>query len=84
MIGCAAHFTSTAPSGAGKGREPQQGTDGKHEQSQPWAESQNREWKAGAGTAMGREPTQGTEGRSRDSHGQRANAGNGRQAGIGQ
>ena len=57
------------PSGAGKGREPQQGTDGKHEQIQPWAESQNREWKAS---------------RSRDSHGQRAKAGDGWQAGTGQ
>ena len=41
MIGCAAHFTSTAPSGAGKGSVPLQvGMGGKHEQSQPWAKSQ--------------------------------------------
>ena len=33
---------------------------------------------------MGREPNQEMEGRSRDSHGQSANAGNGRQAGTGQ
>ena len=68
------------------GREPQQGTDGKQEQNQPWAESQyyGDGRQAGAGIAMGREPNRGTEGRSRDSHGQRANAGNGRQAGTGQ
>ena len=68
------------------GREPQQGTDVKQEQNQPWAESQQNGdgRQAGAGTAVGREPNQEMEGRSRDSHGQRANAGNGRQAGTGQ
>ena len=45
------------------GREPQQGTDGKQEQGQPWAESQIKGWKAGAGTAVGRDPKQGTDGK---------------------
>ena len=77
--------TALPPSGAGKGREPQQGTDGKQEQGQPWAKSQTGNGRqAGAGTAMGREPNQGMEGRSRDSHGQRAKAGDGWQAGTGQ
>ena len=56
--------TALLPSGAGKGREPQQGTDGKQEQGQPWAESQNRGWKAS---------------RSRDSHRQVAKSKDGRQ-----
>ena len=117
MIGCAAHFTTFAPSGQGRtalplrgreeqlcpfgagknsfapsgqgrtalphrgregqraaalhnhagvamGREPQQGTDGKQEQNQPWAKSQIGEWKAS---------------RSRDSRGQRAKSRDGRQ-----
>ena len=64
MTGSAAHFHA----GTAMGREPQQGTDGKQEQGQPWVESQIRGWKAGAGTAMGRVPI----------------CGNGRQVGTGQ